>query len=390
MKIGMIGLGKLGLPCAEVMAQKHEVSGFDVQAVSAQGVRIVPSIAEVVRDQDIVFIAVPTPHDSQYDGRTPIANLPPKDFDYSIVQETLAEVGRHTKPGQDVVLISTVLPGTMRREFAPLITNYNLIYNPYFIAMGTVKEDFLNPEFMSVGTIDGSEEKAAALLAFYSGLIADLKYSLGTWEESEAVKIFYNTFISFKLSYVNMIMDVADRIGHMNVDVVTQALSRADYRLLSPTYMKAGMGDGGPCHPRDNIALRYLATSQNLNYDLFHAIMTTRERQAENLARTLVSFNKDVVILGKSFKPGVPLVDGSYSLLVGHYVENFGTKVGYVDSLLNCNDDTTDIAKTYLLGHMGDEWHSYSFRAGSVIVDPWRSGLKISGCEVIPYGNTRG
>ena len=84
----------------------------------------------------------------------------------------------------------------------------------------------------------------------------DPRYVIGTWDECECIKVFYNTFISTKIGLVNMIQDVAEKQGNINVDVVTTALAKSDQRIMGPSYMKAGMGDGGACHPRDNIALR--------------------------------------------------------------------------------------------------------------------------------------
>jgi 3-hydroxyisobutyrate dehydrogenase-like beta-hydroxyacid dehydrogenase len=90
MKIGFIGVGKLGMPCAEAIAKKgHNVNGYDVASRSSEYVNVVPSIQECVEDRDIVFIAVPTPHDPAYDGRVPSAHLSPKDFNYDIVKQCL-------------------------------------------------------------------------------------------------------------------------------------------------------------------------------------------------------------------------------------------------------------------------------------------------------------
>ena len=110
----------------------------------------------------------------------------------------------------------------------------------------------------------------------------------GTWEEAEGIKIFYNTYISAKVGIVNMIQDFAMKIGNMNVDVVTNALANSTIRLQSPKYMTAGMGDAGACHPRDNIALRWLADEYDLGYDMFSTIMGAREIQAKNLGLFLV------------------------------------------------------------------------------------------------------
>ena len=291
MKIGFIGLGKLGFPCAEVIAKKgHSVSGIDISLVeSTIHIKICSSIQQTVKDRDIVFVAVPTPHDSNYDGRAPTAHLEPKDFSYDIVKHCLIEANKHMNKNQLLVLISTVLPGTTRREFVPLIDNTRFVYNPYLIAMGSVAWDMVNPEMVMIGTEAGSTTgDAKQLVEFYKTVMENNpRYEIGTWDECECIKVFYNTFISAKIGLVNMIQDVAVRQGNINVDVVTSALARSDMRIMGPQYMTAGMGDGGACHPRDNIALRYLAKELNLGYDLFDAVMNAREIQARNLAKFL-------------------------------------------------------------------------------------------------------
>ncbi len=308
-----------------------------------------------------------------------------KDFDYSIVKNVLSEVDKYTNKNQLVVLISTVLPGTIRREFIDLCNNFRFIYNPYLIAMGTVKWDMVNPEMIIIGTEDGTTTGDAKLLIdFYKTFVkSDTRYEVGTWDEAEGIKIFYNTFISTKVSLVNMIQDVAEKNGNMNVDIVTGALERSTKRILGPSYMKAGMGDGGGCHPRDNIALRFLAEKLNLGYDLFDSIMTAREIQAKNMALKLIQLSVQhslpVVILGKSFKPNVDFIDGSSSILVGHYVEQEGFSVSY--------DLETPIDAVYLLAHHGKH-HDYKFTKGSVVLDPWRKYINDE-IKVVHYGNTR-
>ena len=113
----------------------------------------------------------------------------------------------------------------------------------------------------------------------------------------------------------------------MNADVVCGALERSTQRILGPAYMKPGMGDGGGCHPRDNIALRWLSKEYDLGYDLFDAIMKARELQAFNIAKKLIEIknnnpNLPIVIMGKSFKPGVPYTEGSYTLLIGNFLKS--------------------------------------------------------------------
>ena len=297
----MIGVGKLGQDCAEVMSDAgNDVVGYDIQP-RTPAFPMMPTIAEAVKDRDLIFIAAPTPHDPIYGGETPTSHLPNKDFDYTIVKGILEEVNKHVNKNQLVVLISTVLPGTVRSLLYPCITNARFIYNPYLIAMGTVKWDMVNPEMVIIGTDDGSiTGDAHELIEFYKQFMQnDPRYEVGTWDEAESIKIFYNTFISTKLALVNMIQDVAETNGNINVDVVTNALAKSTHRIMGPAYMKAGLGDAGACHPRDNIALRYLAERLDLGYDLFDSIMTAREKQAERMALACLKYGKNVTIVDR-------------------------------------------------------------------------------------------
>ncbi len=238
--IGFIGVGKLGQACAEMVAEVHDVVGYDISPRSPENFKMVPTLEQAVLGQDIVFIAVETPHDPQYDGKAPTSHLPNKDFDYTVVKDVLREVNAVATPSQLIVLISTVLPGTVRRELVPLIPNARFVYNPYLIAMGTVKWDMVNPEMVMIGTEDGSETgDAKELVDFYKTIMQnDPRYIVGTWDECECIKVFYNTFISAKVSLVNMIQDVAEKQGNINAELVCDALAASDRRIMGPGYMK--------------------------------------------------------------------------------------------------------------------------------------------------------
>jgi UDPglucose 6-dehydrogenase len=408
-KIGFIGIGKLGLDCAEVMAEKHEVRGYDIYPRASDSVKVC-DIDELVNESEWIFIAVPTPHAEGYDGSVPSSHMEPRDFGHDAVIDAINKVNAHARSSKKVVLISTVLPGTTRKHFVPLLdTKHQFLYNPYLIAMGSVKWDMVNPEMIMIGTEDGDwNGTAGELKDLYDTVMQnDPRYEIGTWDECEAVKIFYNTFISAKVGLVNMIQDFAMKIGNINVDVVTNALARSTMRIMGPKYMTAGMGDAGACHPRDNIALRWLAQEYNIGYDLFDTVMHAREIQAENLAKFLISHAKQnalgIVIHGKAYKPDVPYCIGSYSTLVGHYVKKAGFEVRYLDPLA---DDPTDVVQeltgpaVILWAHdrkityeyTGDQPETQPYcdiPAGSVIVDPWRKLPDIAGLTVVHYGNTR-
>lgn len=372
MNIGFIGLGKLGGPVVEAIREAgHSVVGYDVNGSG------VDSIENCVKDSEIVFVAVPTPHDPAYDGKYVCSDLEPKDFDYTIARDVLTEADKYMIKDQLLVLISTVLPGTTREHFEPNVKNATFIYNPYLIAMGTVKRDFLNPEMIMMGSKD--EYAMFRLEEFYKQICNCDRYIRGTYEECEAIKIFYNTFITTKITLVNMIQDVAMKLGNMNVDVVTDALAYSTERIMSPRYMTAGMGDGGSCHPRDNIALRYMAQELKLGYDIFDTIIKAREEQARNMANFLKDLslenNLPIVIIGKGFKPDVPYEDGSSSILVSQFCD--------------CTFDDFSKPAVFLLAHSrkityGGINDDYEFPKGSVVVDPWRERK-----DAIWYGNTR-
>ena len=377
MLIGFIGLGKLGMPCAEAVVDKgYHVNGYDILPKQSTKIDIKDSIQEVVEQSDIVFVATPTPHEEGYDGREPTSHKEPKDFNYNSVKEVLTECNKYIRQEQVLALISTVLPGTIRRELAPLVTNTKLIYNPYLIAMSSVGWDMLNPEMIIVGTMKGVQAtatRAQSLLNFYT-IICDNKprVEFGTWEEAEAIKIFYNTFISNKIALVNMIQDVAERLGNMNVDVVTKALAKSTMRINSTRYMKAGMGDGGACHPRDNIALRWLTKKLNIEYDLFESIMTAREKQAESMAKAILRYGTNIHFTSDTYKPNTTLVDGSYSLLVQYYVKKYGGQ------LVNGFDTPVEVIVRV---HESD---NITADNSTIIFDPWRTYPE--GDNVVYYG----
>lgn len=377
-KLGFIGLGKLGKDVSEVLSENYDLVGFDIQKSDAKVVQS-STLSEAIYDRDIVFVAVQTPHDFEYDGRKPTSHLEPKDFDYQIVKNVIAEIDKKLSENTLLVLISTVLPGTIRREIAPLINNCRFIYNPYLIAQGTVKYDMRNPEMIMIGTENGlGDTDTEMLIDVYRQISgAETRIEIGTWEEIESLKIFYNTFITAKLCLVNLVQDTAMSIGHMNADKVASALAKSDKRIMGPNYMKPGLGDGGGCHPRDNIALRSFAKDHGFSYDLFGSIVYAREKQAENIAKFFEDIGIDkktpCVILGSGFKPGISYEDGSPSLLVGHYLEECGYEV---HAIPDPNVTTTDSVKilgpvAYLVGWYG-HFQDFDFNPNSYVIDPWR------------------
>ena len=162
--------------------------------------------------------------------------------------------------------------------------------------------DFLKPEIVLFGVEDkNGTEKAKK---FYRTLHHQPFYET-TIENAELIKVCYNTFISSKISIVNTIMEMCHNLPNTNVDDVTNALKMCDERIISDKYLSGGMGDGGGCHPRDNIALSWLSEKLEMSYNWFDNIMIQRELQTDWFADLIEEYCEDrgINILGKSFKP---------------------------------------------------------------------------------------
>ena len=421
--VGLVGLGKLGMPVALAMSMKgHDVMGYDIESERMQKERfphrergpkgepsIEPllqssdlrfgSLPEVVRHADIIFVAVQTPHEPLFEG---VTSLPKErvDFDYRFLRTAIDDLSRAIlENGQDkiVVVISTVLPGTTRREILPRINHHvKLCYNPFFIAMGTTIDDFIDPEFVLFGVRD--EEAAWKAQEFYRTMHNKPFYQT-TIENAELIKVAYNTFISMKICYANTLMEICHKIPGCNVDAVSGALTLATDRLLSPRYLKGGMGDGGGCHPRDNIALSWLARKIDLSYDWFENLMICREKQTEWLA-DLVEAHHDrrgyphraVGIYGRAFKAGTNLTIGSPATLLANILKARRFEVEMYDPHVDREPCPFHRAGVYFVAANHSEFAdpAWTVPQGSVLIDPWRFVRKQPGVEVVYVGVNEG
>ena len=421
MNIGFIGLGKLGLPCAlAVESRGHKVVGYDpsqqvkniidtkklqYQEIWAQEhldkTKIqIKSIEEVVSHSDIIFVPIQTPHGEKFEGSTRIPDER-ADFDYTFLKKGVGDLSDEIeKQGKDkiVIVISTVLPGTIRSEIKPLLGNHTkLCYNPFFIAMGTTMRDFLKPEIVLFGVED--KDAAEKAKKFYRTLHHQPFYET-TIENAELIKVCYNTFISSKISIVNTIMEMCHHLPNTNVDDVTNALKMCDERIISDKYLSGGMGDGGGCHPRDNIALSWLSEKLGMSYNWFDNIMMQRELQTDWLADLVEDYsegNKGINILGKSFKPETNIVTGSPSILLKNVLEERGHGVfmwdPYIDEpweeikeKYDDSENETD-SHLYFIGTKHPDFTSFPFEDGSIVLDPWRYIPKSDNYKVIWIGD---
>ena len=417
MKIGFLGLGKLGLPVALACESKgHEVIGTDINETTKRNIRFktltyreegaaellktskikLADIDKIVEEADIIFVPIQTPHAEKYEGTTRI----PKeraDFNYDYLVSGIKELNEKIeKQGKDktVIIISTVLPGTISRLIKPVLgTHLKLCYNPFFIAMGTTINDFLNSEIILFGVDDEGAAKQAE--KFYK-TINNSPFYKTTLENAELIKVVYNTFISTKIAMMNTIMETCHYLPNTNVDDVTEALALCTDRIISKKYLYGGMGDGGGCHPRDNIALSYLAKKLNLSYNWYDNIMKQREKQTEWLADLIIKHKGDkrINILGKCFKPETNITTGSPSILLKNILEERGEKVIMWDPWVDATDvmkvkdkyEWDTIPQLFFIGCKHEAFNSFYYMPGSTVIDPFRYLSVNDDVEYIPLG----
>ena len=432
MKIGFMGLGKLGLPCAlAIESRGHEVIGFDydpkIEKYLAESkipykekdaenylpttkIKMVDPY-DMVGECDIIFVTVQTPHNEEFEG---ITRLPEKrvDFNYHYLIDAMIVLTRSCQKKnveQIVAVVSTVLPGTIDRDILPIIrgsgNRVKLAYNPFFIAMGTTIEDFLYPEFVLLGMDDPEAMKVVEnfykLTIPWDGMKERIfKCSIKT---AEAVKVLYNTYITQKIVFANAAMELCHKTG-ADVDDLIDCLSLGTKRITSAMYMRGGMGDGGGCHPRDNIALSAIARKHNMSYDWWESLMIAREKQTDFLIEMIMDIHRltafPIVILGKAFKPETNLTVGSPSILLYNILQEESIHADCIDIYDPHVDGRVEGEGTmalmgypepaiFFIGTKHEVFANTVFPAKSIVIDPWRYIPDQEGIEVIRIGQQR-
>ena len=177
-------------------------------------------------------------------------------------------------------------------------------------------------------------------------------------------------------------MEMCHKLPGTNIDDVSNALQLGSKRLISNAYMRGGMGDGGGCHPRDNIALSWLAKKLDISNDFFDQIMMQREKQTDWFVKLILENkidNCEIYILGKCFKPETNIVTGSPSILLENLIKEKKYDVfswdPYIDSPFEdvkkrYNWDDPNTLHTFFIGTKHPEFTKFKFPINSIIIDP--------------------
>lgn len=356
MNASIIGMGKLGASMAVAMAKRGcRVVGVDVNPeairklnagqspVEETGVQelldkyrrrilATPDVETAVRASEVTFIVVATP--SQADGAFSNHQLLP-------AVEKIGAALRGKRDFHIVVITCTVMPGTTDGVVRPLLEkssgkrcgrDFALVYNPEFIALGSVVRDFLNPDFVLMGT---REEKARKMMEAFYARVCENKPPIRclTPTEAEIGKIALNCFCTMKISFANMLAELAENGPGVDARAISQAIGLD--RRIGQNYLAPGLGFGGPCFPRDNVAFQTFARKQGIEVPLPAATQAVNRRQSDRvLARIKAILPRGgvVAVLGLSYKPCTPVVEESQALEIAVKVAGLkGFKVRVYD-----------------------------------------------------------
>lgn len=342
MRVSVFGLGYVGaISCACLARDGFEVIGVDVNpdkvqlintgqppvveaeiseltaaAVTSGRLRATTDTAAAVAGSEISLVCVGTP--SASNGSLSL------DAVIRVVEQIGAAL--RDKAGEhDIVVRSTVLPGTVRDTVIPTLERasgkkvgegVNVYFNPEFLREGSSVADYYNPPFTLIGTLDGAAPRLAAL---YEHVATDVFYV--SLETAEMVKYVCNTFHALKIAFANEIGSISRSLGvdsHEVMDLVCR-----DTKLnISPRYLRPGFAFGGSCLPKDVRALVYRARQSDVSTPLVEAVLTSNRSQIERGIETVLQLKKrKVTMLGLSFKAGTddlresPLVTMAEALL---------------------------------------------------------------------------
>lgn len=392
-KVSVHGLGKLGLPFACVLAEAgHKVIGTDVNAETIKSIdngetpffepgldtlltsgnvqrnlEVTEFCHVAVDDTDVHFVVVPTP--SGAGGF----------FTNKYVLEAVTEIGKNFhRPGHTIVVVSTVMPGSGDNEIIPAIEkasgyfvnqDFHYVYNPEFIALGTVISDMHNPDFLLVGASDAGAAKSWSH-ATYGVAAPHTPVQVMSVVNAEIAKISLNSYVTMKISYANQLAELCENIPGADAAVVTHAIGHD--RRIGHKCLKPATPYGGPCFPRDSVAFGALMESIGLIAELAEATDSINKRQlkrAVNIVQMHCSKQERIVVMGLSYKEGTPITEQAFGTKLYQYLLREKFNVSAYDPMVQ-PDTNWEGARTYIITTPEPEFAYMDF-GNAKVIDYW-------------------
>ncbi|GGT92724.1 UDP-glucose 6-dehydrogenase [Sulfodiicoccus acidiphilus] len=334
MRIGVVGLGYVGLVTAAVLADRgHDVVGVDVDGRKVEALKVgrvpifEPGLDDLLseneerlhfstdysslRDAELAFVAVSTP---TVDGKIKL------DYVLSAARSLSTVLGRDAV----VAIKSTVVPGTARRVRS--VADREVVSNPEFLKEGSAIHDTLRPDRVVIGSFSASAgDLVESLWSFTGAPVLRL-----TPEEAELVKYASNSFLALKVSFINEIADVCERLPGCDVNRVARAIGLD--RRISPHFLNAGLGWGGSCFPKDTRAFLAFAAQLGEEPKTVRAAVEGNEERPRRAVRTLERLagplrGRKVCVLGLAFKPNTDDTRESVAMKVVELLLREGARV---------------------------------------------------------------
>jgi UDPglucose 6-dehydrogenase len=341
--IGVIGVGWVGLVTAACFAELgHEVWARDIlpdkveslsrgevpihepglpELVSkhAERIRFTTDMQEVLEHAQLLFVCVDTP--PTYSG----------DADLSRVEAVLDELG---DSGEHALVMKSTVPVGTGRSIQRRRPGTGYVANPEFLKEGSAVADFLKPDRVVVGADEGSEEWAQRVEALYAPL--DATVVRADVASAEMIKLASNAFLATKISFINEIANVSEELG---ADVTKVAEGMGLDERIGPKFLRAGIGWGGSCFPKDVQALKQLAGNSGYHFQLLTAVIDVNELQKRRTIGKLQKHlgalaGKQVALLGVAFKPDTDDIREATSLVLAGRLAGEGAAVRVYDPVV--------------------------------------------------------
>ncbi|MEA2369337.1 MAG: UDPglucose 6-dehydrogenase [Thermoleophilaceae bacterium] len=339
--IGVIGAGWVGLVTAACFAELgHEVHVRDIVREKVESLRrgevpifepglsdllqknserlhFTTDMGEVLTGAELLFCCVDTP--PTYSG----------DADLSRVDSVVAELGDSS--AHAIVMKSTVPVGTGRSIRRRHDIGY--VSNPEFLKEGTAVDDFMRPDRVVVGAWEESTAVADRVAGLYEPLGAPIVRT--DVASAEMIKLASNAFLATKISFINEIANVSEELG---ADVTEVARGMGLDARIGSQFLKAGIGYGGSCFPKDVSALKQLAGNSGYHFQLLTAVIEVNELQKRRtigkLQKHLGSLvGKEIALLGVAFKPNTDDIREATSLVLAARLQSEGANVRVYDPI---------------------------------------------------------
>jgi UDPglucose 6-dehydrogenase len=376
--ISVIGLGKLGYPMAQFLSSSgakikcydankeliDKLRNNEIDHLNESGINnyihnnndliFENSISDCIINADIVYITVPTP--SKLDGS----------FSNKIILQVLDEIGNFLIKKKSSIILninSTVQPGSIENEIIPFLENkglknnkdFYILYNPYFVALGSVIRNLEEPDFLLIGT--SSIYASKKITRFYNKLYNNPKIKLLKFKEAELSKLLINTFLTTKVSYSNFVKNICKNFENVSDLKILESIG-LDHRIGSKFILPGGPYSG-PCLPRDNLSLKKFCLDNEIDVSFPDEIQKINNNTIDGIFKIISKLKNDYKIksfgfLGLGYKSNTQCYEDSYSIKMLNFLRSLDIEVFYYDPYIIDSFDATKVCNLHELSSKSD------------------------------------